>query len=126
MLRIKKLILGLLLSIACTGVLFTVLSLIMLKTGLIPQAPAAWLALALAALSVLFGAVVTAHAAGERGLLHGTVLAAGYSILYILAALILTPQQDILPLLLRSMVFLLCGAIGGILGVGGSESKVKF
>ena len=81
--------------------------------------PCSWTAKALRT------AFFAARIAGEKGLLHGLVLAAVYVFLYLAVSLALYADADIAAVGVRTAAILLCGALGGVLGVG-KKSKIRF
>ena len=78
MLQIKKLLFGLVASLALTAALLAAFSALILKLGALPGEIAGTIALAIGCVSVFAAAFFTARIAGEKGLLHGLVLAAVY------------------------------------------------
>ena len=76
-------------------------------------------------ISVLAAAFLTARMTGEKGLLHGLALAGGYIFLYLAVSLALYTDVDIASIGVRVVSFALCGALGGVLGVG-RKSKIRF
>ena len=110
MLQIKKLLFGLVASLALTAALLAAFSALILKLGALPGEIAAFF---------------TARIAGEKGLLHGLVLAAVYVFLYLAVSLALYADADIAAVGVRTAAILLCGALGGVLGVG-KKNKIRF
>lgn len=125
MLQIKKLIFGLAAEILLSCGLLALFSALILKMGSLPDGIAGTLALAIGCLSVLTAAFLTARMTGEKGLLHGLVLAGSYIFLYAAVSLALYTDADIAAIGVRAASFLLCGILGGILGVG-KKSKIRF
>lgn len=125
MLKMKKLVFGVLLDVLLTFAFLALFSVFILKMGSLPDAWAGTAAAAAGGLAGFISAFLTARWAGEKGLLHGLVLTGVYTVLYTAIALMLYKELQPVPLLIRSAVFVLCGALGGILGVG-KNSKVKF
>ena len=83
MLQIKKLLFGLVASLVLTVALLAAFSALILKLGALPGEIAGTIALAVGCVSVFAAAFFTARIAGEKGLLHGLVLAAVYVFLYL-------------------------------------------
>mgnify|MGYP000043125499 FL=1 len=125
MLQIKKLLFGLVASLALTAALLAAFSALILKLGALPGEIAGTIALAIGCVSVLAAAFFTARIVGEKGLLHGLVLAAVYIFLYLAVSLALYADADIAAVGVRTAAILLCGALGGVLGVG-KKSKIRF
>lgn len=125
MLQIKKLLFGLVASLALTAALLAAFSALILKLGALPGEIAGTIALAIGCISVFAAAFFTARIAGEKGLLHGLVLAAVYVFLYLAVSLALYADADIVAVGVRTAAILLCGALGGVLGVG-KKSKIRF
>ena len=126
MLQIKKLLFGLVASLALTAALLAAFSALILKLGALPGEIAGTIALAIGCVSVFAAAFFTARIAGEKGLLHGLILAAVYVFLYLAVSLALyADAADIAAVGVRTAAILLCGALGGVLGVG-KKSKIRF
>lgn len=125
MLNIKKLVFGVILAILLSAGLLAAFSLFILKMGRLPDAWAGTIAAAAGGLAVFLAAFLTARWAGEKGLLHGLALSGAYAIVYIGMALLLYAGVQSVPLVIRALILLLCGALGGILGVG-KKSKIQF
>ena len=105
--------------------LLALFSVLILKMGSLPNGIAGTMALAAGCISVLAAAFLTARMTGEKGLLHGLALAGGYIFLYLAVSLALYTDVDIASIGVRVVSFALCGALGGVLGVG-RKSKIRF
>ena len=125
MLKIKKLMIGSVLSVLLTALLFTVFAFAIDKSGMLPGAISGTITVMMSGIAVLLSAVLTARMAGERGLLHGVALAAIYSGVYILCGVFLFQCIPNTLTLIRIIVMILCGAIGGIIGVS-LQRSVRF
>ena len=125
MLQIKKLVFGLAAEVLLSCGLLALFSVLILKMGSLPNEIAGTMALAAGCISVLAAAFLTARMPGEKGLLHGLALAGGYIFLYLAVSLALYTDVDIASIGVRVVSFALCGALGGVLGVG-RKSKIRF
>lgn len=125
MLKIKKLVIGTVLSVSGTAVILSLLSGVMVKTGMFSGQLAGTLTVAGCGAVLLVCALLTARLAGERGLLHGTLLAIVYSAAYAAGAYLLCGCVPAAQLLTGIAVFLLCGMIGGVIGVS-LKRKIRF
>lgn len=125
MIQIKKAAIGLGVSALLTVLLLAVGALLVLRAGVLPQRWCGMVSTAVGGVSVLLASLLTARLTGERGLLHGTVVAACYAFLFSFAAVFLTERVDLAAVALRAVVFLLCGAVGGVCGVS-RKSRVRF
>ncbi|MBP3705130.1 MAG: TIGR04086 family membrane protein, partial [Clostridia bacterium] len=120
-----KLVFGLLLSVVFTLVMLALISFSIVRMGVLPGTVSGTLSMAAGAVGALLAAIMTARWAGEKGLLHGAVLAGGYSILYALLSVIFCEDAQIPVLAVRAVIYLLCGALGGIIGVS-RKNKIEF
>lgn len=125
MLKTKKLILGCLLSVTLTVLMLMILSFITKNIGLLTEKAASVLTMSTGILAVLVSAICTAKMAGEKGLLHGAILALGYVLLYVIAAWIQKGNLAVNLMIIRAIAFLIAGTLGGIIGVSG-KNKVQF
>ena len=125
MLKIKKLVFGLSLSVILTATLLALFSFVIVRMGVLPGAVSGTLSMAAGAVGALLAAIMTAHWAGEKGLIHGAVLAGGYSVLYALLSIIFCEDAQLSVLAVRVVIYLLCGALGGIIGVS-RKNKIEF
>ena len=125
MLNIKKLVFGTILELLLTAGLLALFSAFILKMGRLPNTWAGTLAAAAGGIAIFAASFLTAHWVGEKGLLHGLALSGIYAVIYAAVSLLLYNSIQPLPLIVRTAIFLLCGALGGILGVG-RTAKVKF
>lgn len=125
MLQIKKLLFGFAAEMMLSGGLLSLFSLLILKMGVLSNGAAGTMAIAAGCVAIFIAAFLTAHWAGEKGLVHGLVLAGGYVILYFAIAFLLYANAEVVSLVVRAAAFLFCGALGGILGVG-KKSKIRF
>ena len=125
MLKIKKLVIGFILSVLGTAVVLSLLSWITLKTGLLSEKLSGTLTVVGAGVVLLVSALLAARSAGERGLLHGAMLSAVFSTVYTALAYILCRSVSVALVLTNIATFLLCGAIGGIIGVS-AKRKIQF
>ena len=125
MLKIKKLVIGFILSVLGTAVVLSLLSWITLKTGLLSEKLSGTLTIVGVGAVLLVSALLTARSAGEGGLLHGAMLSAVFSTVYTALAYILCRSVSVALVLTNIAAFLLCGAIGGIIGVS-AKRKIQF
>lgn len=125
MLQIKKLILGLFGAVGLSIVLMCITALVILKTGSLPNGVAGTVMLLVGGLSVFLAALLIARMAGEKGMLHGLALAVMYLFLFVAISLAFFAEPDIRTLGVRAAAFLLCGALGGTIGVG-MKKKIRF
>lgn len=125
MLQIKKTAVGILLSVVLTCVLLAGASLLVLRSGSLPGKWCGMISTIVGGVSVLTASIITAKIAGEKGMIQGIVISAVYAALFCAAVFIGTKSADVLPILLRAAAFLLCGAVGGVAGVG-QKAKIKF
>ncbi len=123
--KIKKTAIGCAASILITTVLLLIASLAVLKIGKLPEKGGIMLSTVVYGISVLLASALTARMAGEKGLLHGLVVAAVYTAIYTAVVLSLAGTAGITDVILRALVILLSGAVGGIAGVN-RKGKVKF
>lgn len=80
--------------------------------------------LALSVLGALTAGFVTAKVSHKRGLAYGAVSGLLLFILYLVAGLIASKEPVSVTAVMRMIVMILSGAIGGLLGVN-KKSKVK-
>lgn len=125
MVQIKKLLFGVLLSAFLTVLLFALLAGIAVQLGLFSAAVSGTLTSAAGGIAVFVAAFVTARLAGEKGLVHGAILASVYAFAFVAVVLLLSSQVIPAALAVRAAIFLLCGALAGILGVS-KKQKVRF
>ena len=117
MLKMKKLIFGTALSIIVSLGLLMILAFAVDRSGMLPGRLSGTITVLSAATAVLLASVLTARLAGERGLLHGFALAAIYSAVYVIIGIVgFNSTLDSLTAI-RISILLLCGAIGGVIGV---------
>ena len=125
MLKLKPIVIGSVVSAAGTLSLFSVISFALLKTGLLPEKLTGILTAAAGGATLLLSGILTARMAGERGLLHGAAVSGVYAILFVVFTFIQCGAVSLSMVFVRIFLFLLCGMIGGVLGVGTSQ-KVRF
>lgn len=125
MLQTKKLAIGLALSAVLTAVLLMVMTFLVLRMGILPVAVCGFIASVIGGIAVFIGAVFTARMTGEKGLVHGTVVGTVYAAVFALLCYTFVGEIDSIALVLRATVFILAGALGGMIGVG-KKNKVKF
>ena len=117
MLKMKKLIFGTALSIIVSLGLLMILAFAVDRSGMLPGRLSGTITVLSAATAVLLASVLTARLAGERGLLHGVTLAAIYCAVYVIIGIVgFNSTLDSLTAI-RISILLLCGAIGGVIGV---------
>lgn len=125
MLQIKKLVIGFAAEIILSAVLLLLAAIIVVKTGILPSGFASTLATAIAGASVFISAFIAARLAGECGWLYGLVLSGLYVLFYVGCILFAFPGFTWSSVLVRMLIFFLCGILGGILGVSKKE-KIRF
>lgn len=126
MLNFKKLFLGLLFSVLFSAVLIAVCAFMILKLGFLPSGPILGTAAAvIGGVSVFASAFLAAHLAGEKGLLHGLVLGMLYAVFYVAISVMLYANMRVVPLVIRSVILVICSVCGGVMGVNRDE-KVRF
>lgn len=126
MLNFKKLFLGLLFSVLLSAVLIAACAFVILKLGFLPSEPILGTAAAvIGGVSVFTSAFLTARRAGEKGLLHGLVLGVLYAIFCVAVSVMLYANMQVAPLVIRSVIFVICSVCGGVMGVNKDE-KVRF
>ena len=75
--------------------------------------------------SVFASAFLAARLAGEKGLLHGLVLGMLYAVFYVAISVMLYANMRVALLVIRSVIFVICGVCGGVMGVNRDE-KIRF
>lgn len=127
MLQIKKLFFGTLLSLVLAAGLFSAAAFLVQKLGALPEGGmAGTIVMVIGIAAVFFSALLTAHWVGEKGLIHGTVIALIIIALYCIGAMVICGSDDLASLAVRVVSFLLSGMISGVVGVGQKSSKVRF
>lgn len=87
-------------------------------TGL-PESVLPWTAYLMLFAGVLCGGAVSAKSSGSKGLFHGIGVGVLYFLLIIVISFLFLPSQlTFLAVLLKLVITLAGGAVGGILGVG--------
>ena len=126
MLDFKKLFLGLLLSVLFSAVLIAVCAFMILKLGFLPSGSIlGTAAAAIGGVSAFASAFLAARLAGEKGLLHGLVLGMLYAVFYVAISVMLYANMRVALLVIRSVIFVICGVCGGVMGVNRDE-KIRF
>ena len=125
MLKIKNVVIGSTLALAGSIGIFSLLSFILLKTGLLSCQIAGTITAIGAGAALFTAAILTARWAGEKGLLHGSAVSVIYCTVYVILTFLLCKEFSLVLLLTRIVIFVLCGASGGVIGVGGKKS-VRF
>jgi len=125
MLKYKKLVVGLIFSWILTGAILAIMALMFIKTGLPAESVSSVLTASAGVIAVFISAFFTAKNAGERGLVHGVVLAIAYLIVFASASWMMSNGINGTLLLVRALAYLIAGTLGGIIGVG-EKTKVKF
>lgn len=127
MLQIKKLFFGTLLNLVLAVGLFSVAAFLIQKLGALPEGGmAGTIVMIIGIVAVFFSALLTAHWVGEKGLIHGTVIALIVIALYCIGAMVICGSDDLVSLAVRAISFLLSGMIGGVVGVGQKSGRVRF
>ena len=98
-------------------VVFLALAALLLTSGLLPASAATPTALGILALSSLVGGFASARYAKERGLLYGIGTGFLFLLLTALVAIALLQEFDGKLFFVKSILTILFGAIGGVLGV---------
>ena len=125
MLNFKKLLLGLVICLFLSAALSVLCAFVLLKLGFLPtDSVLGTLAAVIGGISVFTASVITARCAGERGLLHGLVLGAVYTFLYVAAGIMIYTDIQRIPAIIRSVIFVICSVCGGVIGVNKNE-KVR-
>ena len=107
-----------------TLILTCLFGLILKMTSGIPYGVIDYVMIGIVGVSVLFGAYLAGAIAKGKGLIIGAVCG-GISLLILLASGLSVADNDIgILTLIRSIVMLLCGIVGGIAGVNRKE-KVR-
>ena len=127
MLKFKKICIGVFISIAVFAAAVAVASLCIVKTGSLPNTgTAAFIVTILCGAAAFAGAWSAARMAGERGLLHGAVIGAVCTAVYIAAAVMMKCSVLSAVTAVRVLLFMLCGAAGGVTGVNKGNEKIQF
>ena len=114
---IKGTVISLAISIAGSALLGMAFYFTALSESTLP-----WFAYAMLFAGVLCGGGIAAKNAGNKGLFHGMGVGVTYFVLIMLIALIFLPSQaTFFTVLLKFIIALAGGAVGGILGVGLSD-----
>ena len=126
MLNFKKLLLVLVICLSLSAALIALSAFVLLKLGFLPNdSVLGTLAAVIGGISVFAASVITARCAGERGLLHGLVLGAVYTFLYVAVGIMIYADMQCTSAIIRSVIFVICSVCGGIIGVNKNE-KVRF
>ena len=127
MLKFKKIILGLIASAAAMFLMLCICAAVMIKIGLLSDSISVPAVAIFSAVSAFIGAWLSARTAGERGLLHGSVVSVVLCLAYLIPSLLLSqPIPNVSLLGLRCLPMLIAGSIGGILGVSSGKNKISF
>lgn len=114
---------GVIISLVLSFVLFAVLAAVMLWSGM-GEEFAGTLTIAVSVISILTGSFIAARRIGERGWLYGAVCGlVYYLIVYICALSAMMEFNFSTKTLIMFAVGVLCGMIGGMIGVNSGGGK---
>ena len=127
MVKFKKIYIGVFISTVIFAAAVAAASLCIVKLGSLPNTgTAAFIVTVLCGAAAFAGAWFTARMAGERGLLHGAVISAVCTALYMTAAVMMKCPVLSAVTAVRVLLLMLCGAAGGIAGVNKGKEKIQF
>lgn len=122
---IKPILLGTLISLISMGVLMFIISLAMTKVDF-PLGFVSPAASAIIGISTFIGSVISAKSFQKKGFFIGLCIAMFVFIVMLLLNLSIDPQGFGTTALVKAAVTLVCGVVGGILGVNKRRSaKIK-
>ena len=113
---------GSLVGLATILLLFILLALL-LSFGLLPLGVAPAAASVAMAAGGFFAGLTAAKRLGQNGLLVGAACGAGLFLLFTLIGLAAFGQTPGISTLIRLIIFVVAGAIGGIIGVGSANQR---
>ena len=113
---------GSLVGLATILLLFILLALL-LSFGLLPLGVAPAAASVAMAVGGFFAGLTAAKKQGQNGLLVGAACGAGLFLLFTLIGLAAFGQTPGISTLIRLIIFVVAGAIGGIIGVGSANQR---
>ena len=108
---------GIMSSIAFYFFALILFSLIFSKTGNIPQSFIIPITVGIAGIGSIIGGYITAKKSKKRGMLNGMLCAFILFVIMIIGSLIISNEPFTLVSVIRFMLMILTGAIGGIIGV---------
>ncbi|MEG1426844.1 MAG: TIGR04086 family membrane protein, partial [Oscillospiraceae bacterium] len=123
MFKLKLLILGVFLE---TGIFTGLLCLLAFLSKTLGDVRGSGYSLALeliACFSVFLGAFITARLAWEKGAIYGGITAAVFIILRVILSAIFTGSMEFSVVLIKSIILLGIGLVGGAMGIGVKKRK---
>lgn len=99
------------------AILLAVCALGFVSSKHLPQGMIQWLVLAILGVSAFFSGYIASKISRERGLIFGTLAALVLFLLFFLCGLIVANESLTISVLLRLIIMMIIGAIGGIAGV---------
>ena len=121
MLKITKIIFGVICSFVFVIVLLAASVLGILRLGLPDCSIAGTIAMLCGAAATISGAFLSARLAGKSGLMYGLVVASIFSGVLIILGLVFNVMFELNVVVLRITTFIICGALSGMLGVNHTQ-----
>lgn len=122
-LYIKALIMGVLSMFALTIVMMCIVSFLLLISGTLPLGILEWITLVIGSFGSLIGGYVSARITKMNGMIIGSIVGATTFVIILIAGIISGDTISYI-LLLKLIMFVICGALGGIKGVN-KKDKLK-
>lgn len=120
-LYVKALIFGTIVGCISILLLMCILSLLLLLTGTLPYDYLVWISILISAIGVFLGGYISASVTKEKGLLIGALCGIIIFIIIFLSGMFFTTDKISSITLVRLIIFILTGALGGIKAVNKKE-----
>lgn len=121
---VRSIIIGAVVGAALCAALLGACALAFVSAGHIPQGLISPLVIALSVISSFFAGFVSAKISKKRGLVYGALTGMLLFAVFVVSGLIASHEAISMTAVIRLVVMVLAGAIGGLLGVN-RKSKVK-